>query len=291
LKKKNLKKYRENLRKINTIIIGGSGLIGSGLSKIIKSKDTLFVSRKKPKAINKTYWKKIDLDKKLYNLPKKVKKIFFLSSPYYLNKNLKKKNFFFKELLWLKKVLKNIDTEKLIYMSSSSVYLKNHIIGKVKIDCEKFLKKYKIKYLQIWRPFNLVGDYENQLSDHFHNLLIKKFLIKKIGSFEFYGSKKNRRGYSSVNKFCKIINKESNKNKNFIYNYGNTNTISIDEIVKIFKKIVEKKYNRTINITFKKNNKNANVIKKNKKIYSFNSKENSKKILKNYFKYYKNEKK
>ena len=279
------------MRKINTIIIGGSGLIGSGLSKIIKSKDTLFVSRKKPKAINKTYWKKIDLDKKLYNLPKKVKKIFFLSSPYYLNKNLKKKNFFSKELLWLKKVLKNIDTQKLIYMSSSSVYLKNHIIGKVKIDCEKFLKKYKIKYLQIWRPFNLVGDYENQLSDHFHNLLIKKFLIQKIGSFEFYGSKKNRRGYSSVNKFCKIINKESNKNKNFIYNYGNTNTISIDEIVKIFKKIVEKKYNRTINITFKKNNKNANVIKKNKKIYSFNSKENSKKILKNYFKYYKNEKK
>ena len=291
MKKKLKKKYRENLRKIDTIVIGGSGLIGSGLSKIIKSKDTLFASRKKPKAINKTYWKKINLDKKLYNLPKKVKKIFFLSSPYYLNKNLKKKNFFFKELLWLKKVLKNIDTEKLIYMSSSSVYLKNHIIGKVKIDCEKFLKKYKIKYLQIWRPFNLVGDYENQLSDHFHNLLIKKFLIKKMDSFEFYGSKKNRRGYSSVNKFCKIIIKESNKNKNFIYNYGNTNTISVDEVVKIFKKIVEKKYHKTINITFKRNDKNANVIKKNKKIYSFNSKENSKKILKNYFNYHINEKK
>ena len=176
-------------------------------------------------------------------------------------------------------------------MSSSSVYLKNHIIGKVKIDCEKFLKKYKIKYLQIWRPFNLVGDYENQLSDHFHNLLIKKFLIKKMDSFEFYGSKKNRRGYSSVNKFCKIIIKESNKNKNFIYNYGNTNTISVDEVVKIFKKIVEKKYHKTINITFKRNDKNANVIKKNKKIYSFNSKENSKKILKNYFNYHINEKK
>ena len=71
MKKKNLKKYRENLRKINTIIIGGSGLIGSGLSKIIKSKDTLFVSRKKPKAINKTYWKKIDLEKNFITYQKK----------------------------------------------------------------------------------------------------------------------------------------------------------------------------------------------------------------------------
>jgi len=291
LKKKHLKIYRENLRKINTIIIGSSGLIGSELSKIIKSRDILFLSRKKPKAVNKIYWKKIDLDKNIYDLPKKVKKIFFLSSPHYLNKNLKKKNYFFKELIWLKKVLKSIDTEKLIYMSSSSVYLKNHIIGKVKIVCEKFLKKSKIKYLQIWRPFNLVGNYENQLSDHFHNLLIKKFFIEKAVFFEFYGSKKNRRGYSSVNKFCKIVNKESNKDKNFTYNYGNTNILSIDEIVKIFKKIVEKKNNKTINITFKKNNKNTNVIKKNNKIYSFDSRENSKIILKNYFKHYMNEKK
>ena len=52
------------------------------------------------------------------------------------------------------------------------IYLKNHIIGKVKIACEKLLKKSNIKYLQIWRPFNLIGNYENQLSDHFHNLLI-----------------------------------------------------------------------------------------------------------------------
>ena len=67
------------MKKFNTIVLGCSGLIGVTLTGLLKKSKTLFVSRTKPKNINKN-WKKVNLDKDIKSLPKKVEKIFFLSS-------------------------------------------------------------------------------------------------------------------------------------------------------------------------------------------------------------------
>ena len=94
------------MKKFETIVLGCSGLIGIALSRLLKNNKTLFVSRTKPKNISK-YWKKIDLDKDIKSLPKKVEKIVFLSSPYYTINNLRKNNIYLKELKWLKKIINN----------------------------------------------------------------------------------------------------------------------------------------------------------------------------------------
>ena len=95
-----------------------------------------------------------------------LKKKIFLSSPYYTINNLKKDNVYLKELKWLKKIINNIKSKKFIYLSSSSIYLKNHKIGKVKKKCEKFLKKINMPILQIWRPYNLVGIDQYKIFDN-----------------------------------------------------------------------------------------------------------------------------
>ena len=162
-----------------TLVIGCSGTVGLDFIEINKDKNTLYFSRKKPKIIKKENWRYLNFDKKINNLPKKVDKIFFFASPYYKVKNLKKK-IFLKELNWLKKITKKVDTRIFIYLSSSSVYLNNHPVGNSKLKCEKYLSKNKkVSYLQIWRPYNLIGEKNFNLSDHFHNILIKKFCIEK----------------------------------------------------------------------------------------------------------------
>ena len=77
---------------------------------------------------------------------------------------------------------------------------------------------------------------------------------------------------------------KSETNKSFILNYGNSNTITISQMVKIFKKIYKQKYNKNIDIAFKSKKKNINIINKLKKNKTINSNEDSKKVLINYFK-------
>ena len=271
------------MNNINTLVFGCSGLIGIELIKSIKKNESLFLSRKKPRNLSSKYWKKIDLNSKIKGLPNKVEKIFFLASPYYVKNNIKKKNFK-KEFIWINKICKKIKAKTFIYLSSSSVYLKKHPIGEVKIKCEIFLKKSKIKNLQIWRPFNIIGFFENKISDHFHNLLIKKFIISKKSAYTFNGNEFDVRGYSSAKKFCGKVISKSKTNKSFILNYGNSNTIAISQMVEIFKKIYKKKYNKNIDIAFKSKKKNINTINTSKKTKTINSNEDSKKILINYFK-------
>ena len=55
-------------------------------------------------------------------------------------------------------------------------------------------------------------------------------------------------------------------------------------MVKIFKKIYKKKYNKNIDIAFKSKKKNINTINTLKKTKTINSNEDSKKILIYYFK-------
>ena len=267
-----------------TLVIGCSGTVGLDFIEINKDKNTLYFSRKKPKSIKKENWRYLNLDRNIKNLPKKVNKIFFFASPYYKVKNLKKK-IFLKELNWLKKIIKKVDTQTFIYLSSSSVYLKNHPVGTSKQICEKYLSKNKKNtFLQIWRPYNLIGNKNLNLSDHFHNILVKKFCIEKKKVHYFKGSANDERGYSSAKKFCKFMMKKSNLKKNFIYDYGNSKTIKVFHIAKIFKKIFELNFKKSkIKFDFNSKIKNVNTIKSNKVVKTFDSKENSYDIIKKYY--------
>tara|TARA_B100001758_G_C18283748_1_gene543125 strand:+ start:108 stop:947 length:840 start_codon:yes stop_codon:yes gene_type:complete len=265
------------------LVFGCSGTVGLEFININKNKNILFYSRKKPKKLSNKSWRYINLDKKINNIPKKVDKIFFFSSPYYNLNNLKKK-VFLKELNWLKKIRKITNTKTFIYLSSSSVYLNNHPVGTAKIKCEKYLiKNSNYEYLQIWRPYNLIGSENLNLSDHFHNIFIKKFCLQGKKNHHFYGSANDERGYSSAKKFCKLITGKSNFKKSFIYNYGNSNTIKVKQIANIFKNIFEDRFKKRIKYSFNSTIKNINTIKSNKIVRSFNAKENSYNIIKNYY--------
>jgi len=265
------------------LVFGCSGTVGLDFINVNKNKNILYYSRKKPTIVNKKLWRYIDLNKKITGIPNNVDKIYFLASPYYKLENLKK-NIFLKELSWIKKIKKKIKTRVFIYLSSSSVYLNKHPVGSAKLACENYLIKNKKKnYLQIWRPYNLVGNENLNLSDHFHNILIKKFCIERRRDHHFKGSANDERGYSSTKKFCKLLINKSDLNKDFIYDYGNSKTIKVKEIANIFKKIFEKKFKKKIKYTFNSNIKNINTINLNKNVKSFDTKDNSYNIIKKYY--------
>lgn len=273
------------MQQYKNIIFGASGLIGKEVSKIININKSIIIFRGKNLYKKKISWKKLDLDKdNLNGLPKYIENIFFFASPHYKTSNLKSKNIFSKEVKWIKKVLKYIKCKRFIYTSSSSVYSRNHKIGIQKRKIERLLISSKIKYVQIWRPFNLVGYNESNLSDHFHNLLIKKILIKNNNKISFAGSMKEMRGYSTVKKFCKLVHKKSRLNQSFIYNYRNKDMLYLIQIVKIFLKVLKKNNLQEFKFDFKNknvNNKSNNIqVKKAKNIFS---NEKSISVLNNYF--------
>ena len=267
------------------LVFGSSGVIGTEFINKLNIKNSLFTSRKKPITKKKIIWQKIDLDhNNLDKLPNKVKTIFFFASPYYTDKNLKEKDCFKKELLWLKKIIKNINCEKFVFTSSSSVYSNNHQIGIYKKKIEKELSLSKIKFIQIWRPFSLVGFNNRTLSDHFYNVLIKNVLKKKKKQITFHGSMNDKRGYSSVAKFTDEVYKKYKINKSFIYNYRNKNLIKLIKIIEIFK--LELKKNKTKSFTYKFKNLRSNKnfdYKKLDKVKTIFSNEKSERVLCNHF--------
>lgn len=273
------------MNKYKNIVFGSSSSIGIEISKKLKKNETLLTSRKK--TIKSIHWIKNDLNKKNFkNFPKKVDKIFFAASPYYLKRNLKNKtkNVYSNEFMWLKNCLKNIKCNQIIYISSSSVYINNHPIGKIKLKCEKYIMKTKLLKYQIWRPYNIIGEnIDDNLSDHFHNLLIKKILINKKKIITLAGNYNDKLGYSSAKKFANILVKKSIQNKNFVIDYRNFNKNKLGELIilflKLFKLKVKYNFKHKVRPTYKN------------KISSINSKENSLLILKKYYNKYKNEKK
>ena len=227
----------------------------------------------------------MDLDKdNLKKLPRKVKTIFFFASPYYIEKNLKKKNYFKKELLWVQNIIKNINCKKFVYTSSSSIYSQNHQIGLFKKKIENILLLSKLEIIQIWRPFSLVGFNNNHLSDHFHNILIKNIIQKKKKRINFQGSINDERGYSSVEKFCDEVYKKQKINKSFIFNYRNKNTIKLKKIIDVFNLALKKNKLKTFTYKFKnlKTNKNYDYDKLNN-VKTIFSNENSEIVLYEYF--------
>ena len=160
----------------------------------------------------------------------------------------------------------NIKINKMIYLSSSSVYYKNnHVIGCNKKKCEKLIikNKKKFKNYQIWRPFNLVGNFYEP-SDHFHNILFKKMFIEKKNYSYFYGNKNDKRGYSKVRDFVKKMLKYSKINKNIIKDYGNKKLCKVIDLLNLFNKYYFRLNKKNFNFKFLNKKSNINKIKNNK---------------------------
>jgi nucleoside-diphosphate-sugar epimerase len=268
------------------LIFGASGLVGNSLYKYLgKNKNYIFFSNK-----DKNF-SQVNLDNKIPRKYLETKKIdiFFFSSPYFVNKN-HKTSVFEKEFKWLKKVINSYNVNKLIYLSSPSIFYKKSSIGKIKKLCENFIikNKNKIKYYQIWRPYNLVGK-NKYISDHFHNTALKAIFLKKKNSFKFYGNPKDIRGYSDVDEFVRVLYRYSKKDKSYIMNYGNNDEITTLEVIKLYLKVLKKKENRIFYPVFTGKKKNKSIIKRGKS--SIFSKKSSKKVLNNYLRIILNEKK
>jgi len=268
------------------IIFGSSGSLGSSIIQVLfknyKNKKFLLSSRKKPNYF-KNSWIKFDLNKNFKTFRyKDIECCIFLASPRYLNKNMNLK-IFNQEFLWVRKVVKNINIKKLIYISSPTIYLKKHYVGGNKIKIENYLLKNKKKFetLQIWRPYNLVNTDQKSYSDHFHCLLYKIMFLEKKSKYEFLGSKLDTRGYSEINQFSKILLKNAFTKKSFVKDYGNPNGVSINKIIQLYNKYFLLKFKKVFIPSFKSKQKNINVIKKNSKSAIY-SKQSSLYVLRKY---------
>lgn len=251
------------------IVFGASGLIGSAFYKILKNNKNFIFYSKSNKKFNI-----LNLNNNLTGFPlKEIDHCYFFSSPRILKKNFTQNNFRL-ELDWLKKVISNIKINKFIYISSSSVYYqKNHIIGSVKLRCEKYIiqKKKLFNNYQIWRPFNLVGDkYLN--SDHFHNYLFKQMFLKKKSNHIFSGNPSDKRGYADVNHFVRVMHKHSKLHSSFIRNYGNKDLVKISEIINLFNTYYEKINKKKFKPTFKSDVIDVNIVKSTKNTVFYNKK-------------------
>lgn len=272
--------------KVN-LVLGGSGLIGKNLKNIYNNKNIYYISssKKNGKFVN------FNLNKNFKHFPfKNIDICFFFASPRILRKNLNQKKFF-QEYKWLNKVINNLDINKMIYLSSSSIYYsKNHIIGANKKKCEELILKNKSKFknYQIWRPFNLVGNYYEH-SDHFHNVLFKNMFIKRNSYALFKGNKNDKRAYSSVDDFVKILLKYSKKNISFTKDFGNLNLCKIEDVINLYNKHYFRIFKKNFKFKFISKTPNINKIKKNKNNVYINS--NSLKILNKYLKNSLNDKK
>jgi hypothetical protein len=226
------------------IIFGSGGLIGHCLAKLVKKKNNYFFYAKNSNKLVKKW----DLNKSLKTFPhKNIKTLFFFASPRFVKKNFSAR-VYAHEVIWLKNIIKNLRISKIVYISSPSIfYKKNHFIGKNKLICEKYLKKNNTKFdfMQIWRPYNLVGPNQEQ-SDHFHNYALKKMFVEKKSKFTFLGSPMDRRGYSDIDSFVKKLLINSKKNISFTKNYGNKDLLTTAKIIDIynffFKKIFKKSF-------------------------------------------------
>ena len=127
-------------------------------------------------------------------------------------------------------------------------YANNHVIGYNKKKYKKLIKKNKKKFknYQIWRPFNLVGNFYEP-SAHFHNILFRRMFIEKKNYSYFYGNKNDKRGYSKVEDFVKKMLNYSKIDKNIVKDYGNKKLCKVIDLLNLFKKYY-----------FKLNNKNFN---------------------------------
>ena len=108
------------------------------------------------------------------------------------------------------------------------------------------------------------------------------FLQRKKG-YLFSGCENDERGYSNVNNFTKLLLRKSNRNISFVKNYGNSKSIKINEIIKIYNYEYKKINQNYFHAQFQKKISNKNLINK-KKDNCILLREDNKIIFKRYLK-------
>ena len=91
------------------------------------------------------------------------------------------------------------------------------------------------------------------------------------------GRKHGEKGRWTNNNWVQLI--RTDLKKNFVCDYGNSNSLTVKKIIDIFKKSI----NREITYNFSSFKKDINIVSNNKKVNFINTKENTSKLLKNYF--------
>ena len=241
------------------LITGGSGFIGSNLSKYLRNKnykiviiDDLSIGNKKNlfslKKIKFIKENVINIDK-LKSLPKKIYAIIHLSAKAEILISKDKEEQYFKDnVIAVKKVLNfcvRKKIKKIIFTSSASVYgdtknkkisesfpLKpNHYYAFTKYISEKIIQSYckinKVNYT-ILRLFNVYGINSNAV--------VAKFIAQKIQKkrVTIYGSGKQKRDFVHVDDVNEAILRclKNKKSNNKIYNIGSGNALSIIDLKK-----------------------------------------------------------
>ncbi len=286
-------------------ITGGAGYIGARLVPFLLKKnfkvtvyDTFYFSNKLPKNKN------LKLIKGDIRDTKKLRKNckghdFFIhlacisnDSSFQLNEKLSKTiNFDAFEPMVIAAKKGNI--KRFIYASSSSVYgiskkknvTENHkllpltLYNKYKGMCEPLLFKHTDQNFcgVVFRPATVCGYSPKMRFDLSVNILTNFAYNKKI--IKVFGGKQLRPNLHILD-YCeavlKLIKAPKNKIYNQIFNVGNQN-MSIDNIAKLVKNIIEKRYKQKIQIIKTKSNDNRSYhinSDKIKRVLKFKPKKN-----------------
>ena len=261
-------------KKLNILITGGSGYIGSCLALYLKKKYQIInLDKKDNKHLSIEICNLLNL-KKLTDIlkKKKPKLIIHLAAQSLVDETINKEKYYQNNVIATKNLImamKNNNLTNLIFSSTAAVYKysgkilneKNLIkpksaYAKTKLECEKIIKNSKINSV-ILRFFNvcsslkinnkIIGEYHNP-ETHLIPTIVYKNLLKK--KFYIYGKNYNSidgtciRDYVHISDICNAIDRSATylfkSHKKFqIINIGsssrNTNMEILQKIEKITK--------------------------------------------------------
>lgn len=190
----------------------------------------------------------------------KIPKKYIIYAAGVSNSNLKNKKEYQREILTFLKFKKKIKNKIFIFISSLTVEnknLKDDLYIKNKLKIENIIEKEIKNYLIIRLP-QVVGLNSNKKT-------LTNFIFNKITNEKsFLLWKNSKRNIIDIKDVCDIIEKYLNNKPsiNTKINIYNPKFISVEKLLNIFSKILNKKIKFKI---IKKNNKNIKLHKLNKK--------------------------
>lgn len=273
----NMAKKKKNLKK-NILITGGSGFIGSAITKhLVKEKNRVIVfdnnsrgkSRRLIEVKNKIKFIKGDIrnKKKLLSIKGKVDTVihlayvngtkFFYKKPFEILdiavnglinvldfcKKKKVKNFYLASSSEVYQNPLKIPTDEEEMLKIPNIHNPRYSYGGGKIISElygiHFAKKFLKKFI-IFRPHNVYG--KDMGNEHVVPEFINRF--KKLGNkknFLIYGTGQEVRSFIHIDDFISGFDKVFKKGKNQeIYNIGTSEKIKISKLAKLIAKILGK---------------------------------------------------